>query len=341
MKVYFYLAICLIAVLLSQGNVLAAEAKPSFDCAKASTSVEKTICSSPNLSEKDKELSISYATDLGMLSDQGKELLRNGQRQWVKVLQKMCDDAVMRHEEYWPTSEQCIARKYDERLTQLKHAVEAYDGITIQRVDKFEARRSSENGEASGYDSGFVTTFISYPRIDAPTSSQQELWNKKMMSIANSYVGANPEGENTDYWSDYSILTASTTLISTEVNGGFYGHGTPHGNSDQRTIHWLIGEERELRVEDVFDMTKSWQSALITLCFNDLSKREKLSVKSPDKLGNMPLDIGRWKFEKDGLKIHFNPYEVGPYAAGSPEVLIPWEELSEYLVTNAPIPSHA
>jgi hypothetical protein len=54
-------------------------------------------------------------------------------------------------------------------------------------------------------------------------------------------------------------------------------------------------------------------------------------------LGDMPLDIGRWAFQKEGLRIQFNPYEVAAYAFGTPKVLIPWDVLRQYVVVDPPI----
>jgi uncharacterized protein len=348
----------LLTVLISASCYSAqAEDGPSFDCTKASNVVEKTICASSSLSQMDRKLSESYRASLVLLSEEGKVSFRNGRRQWIKVTREVCDRTPFPKLLYMPTTEQCLEKHYRERQKQLEDAVREYGGIKIRRVDRFEAHRSELKSEYSGVDVGFDTTYISFPQIDAPASSQQELWNKKMADMANSYVGMNSEGGDNDYDSEYSILSVSPKLISVDVTGGFYAHGTPHGHYISTTVNWLLREGREMQADDVFDKTKPWQEVVLKYCLEDLSKHEgywgnskksDVIIKLGDmplntythvifNLGDMPLNTIRWAFQKEGLRIQFNPYEVAPYVYGAPNVLIPWDMLRQYLVADPPI----
>lgn len=46
-----------------------------------------------------------------------------------------------------------------------------------------------------------------------------------------------------------------------------------------------------------------------------------------------------WNLLPDGLRINFDVYEVGPYAAGHQDILIPWEDLAPYLDPDGPVSS--
>ena len=97
-----------------------------------------------------------------------------------------------------------------------------------------------------------------------------------------------------------------------------------------------------MQADDVFDKTKPWQEVVLKYCLEDLSKHEGYwgNSKKSDviiKLGDMPLNTIRWAFQKEGLRIQFNPYEVAPYVYGAPNVLIPWDMLRQYLVADPPI----
>lgn len=72
-----YLAIIL-AVLLLTSSVQAA----SFDCKKASTAVEKAICSDSQLSKLDEELGKVYKSALSVIAE--KESLKAEQRKWIQ-----------------------------------------------------------------------------------------------------------------------------------------------------------------------------------------------------------------------------------------------------------------
>jgi hypothetical protein len=285
----------------------------------------------------DRKLSDSYRADLALLSADGKVSLQNGQRQWIKMTLEVCDRNLFPQLPSMPTTEQCIEKLYRARIEQLKDAIHDYGGIKIRRVDRFEAHRVHSENEFSCVNVGFYTREISYPQIDAPISSQQALWNKKMADMANSVVGMNQENEDNDYWSGYSILSVSPRFVSTEVTRSFYAHGAAHGQYDMSTVNWLLNEGREMRADDVFDKTKPWREVVLKYCLDDLSKHDEYWVKSPGNLGHIPLETSRWALQEEGLRIRFEPYEVAAYAYGSPVVVIPWDVLRQYVVENLPI----
>lgn len=76
---------------LAAGNVYAAEEiKPSFDCAKAKTRVEKLICSDAELAKLDREMSSEYRTLMSdkKLDGELKEILKNNQKKWLDSREK-------------------------------------------------------------------------------------------------------------------------------------------------------------------------------------------------------------------------------------------------------------
>ncbi|MGA7829641.1 MAG: DUF3298 domain-containing protein [Terracidiphilus sp.] len=332
----------LVTVLLTASCCNAQEmGDPSFNCIKASKVVEKTICASSTLSQMDRKLSDSYRESLALLSGEGKVSFQNGQRQWIKVTREVCDRTPFPKLPYMPTSEQCLEKHYRERLEQLKDAVHDYGGIRIRRVDTFEAHRSASKSEYSGVDVGFDTTYISYPQIDAPASDLEVLWNKKMADMANSVIEM--DAGDVDFSFGFSILSVSPRLISVDAGGGFYAHGAAHGHYSSTRVNWLLNKGRVMQADDIFDKTKPWQKAVLKYCFDDLSKNDDYWVnpKNNNKvvinLGDMPLETSRWAFQKDGLRIQFDPYEIAAYAFASPKVLIPWDVIRPYLVTDPPI----
>ncbi|WP_462322166.1 lysozyme inhibitor LprI family protein [Halochromatium sp.] len=77
-----------------------------FDCTKAKTGVEKTICADPALSELDDELTTSYRAALGKTIDAN--ALRASQRSWLEYRRDSCKTRV------------CLTSVYRDRLQQLK-----------------------------------------------------------------------------------------------------------------------------------------------------------------------------------------------------------------------------
>lgn len=88
----------------------AGSSRPSFDCAKAATSVERMICADPSLGEKDRQVSITYRTWIqrvksGDMIDPIDEIVAD-QKAWVQR-RNACQTAA------------CVSKAYDERIEEL------------------------------------------------------------------------------------------------------------------------------------------------------------------------------------------------------------------------------
>src|SRR5580704_12473470 len=82
-----FLSVC--AFVLVSPLARAAEGA-SFDCAKARSAVETTICADPALLAQDRALASAYRVAFEKLSPQGRAALLNGQRQWLAMIGTVC-----------------------------------------------------------------------------------------------------------------------------------------------------------------------------------------------------------------------------------------------------------
>jgi uncharacterized protein len=80
----------------------------SFDCSKASSSVEKMICNNVMLSELDEQLGKQYKEVLNNASDDNKILIKKEQKSWMKDEQKICK------------TNSCLEAAYTSRISALK-----------------------------------------------------------------------------------------------------------------------------------------------------------------------------------------------------------------------------
>jgi len=80
-----------------------------FDCSKATTSVEKLICSDETVSKLDDELAKVYRQALHDISD--KKELKSQQRTWGRKVRNSCKDIA------------CLKLKYDEKISALKGSI--------------------------------------------------------------------------------------------------------------------------------------------------------------------------------------------------------------------------
>lgn len=77
-----------------------------FDCAKAFTAVEKLICSNPQLSDQDEELSVAYREATSEARDSTSLVL--DQKRWLQIERGSCRD------------EKCLKKVYRERIGELR-----------------------------------------------------------------------------------------------------------------------------------------------------------------------------------------------------------------------------
>lgn len=97
--------IAIAAVLLSIATIAFADG-PAFNCAKASSRVEKMICADPTLSSADSVNVDMYKEALQTTDSPNR--IQQEQRQWLKV-RNACQTI------------DCIAKAYDTRYNQLQH----------------------------------------------------------------------------------------------------------------------------------------------------------------------------------------------------------------------------
>ena len=85
------------------------EAKPSFDCAKATTKVEKMICedSSGELQNLDRQISQSYQDTKAKLDKNAKKALLDSQKSWLKTRER-CE------------SKECLKESLQSRIKELQ-----------------------------------------------------------------------------------------------------------------------------------------------------------------------------------------------------------------------------
>lgn len=114
-------------VLLGWLALLPAAHSASFDCTKATISVEKTICGDDKLSQLDSDLAVAYKQALE--SSANKQVLIKEQRQWLHDIRDVCANAA------------CLTEVYTLRLREvprsadLRVAMAAHDTRRLRSAD--------------------------------------------------------------------------------------------------------------------------------------------------------------------------------------------------------------
>lgn len=117
----------------SSGSNIAAATSPSFDCRKATTPVEKLICTHPELSRLDVSLAETYKEAVS--KDRS---VRDDQRAWNREKNK-CADV------------DCLKNAYEDRISELTNFIVRYDRAALNQ-GQTSASASNDGGVRSGLD---------------------------------------------------------------------------------------------------------------------------------------------------------------------------------------------
>ena len=101
----------------------------SFDCMKATSAVERTICANPRLSRLDEELATAFRAMLGTVANP--DALRGRQRDWLRERDACADDA-------------CLERLYTRRVAGLRAGTQSIEATRASALGVYERRIDGE-----------------------------------------------------------------------------------------------------------------------------------------------------------------------------------------------------
>lgn len=312
----------LVAVCLAPAITLAA----SFDCSKAHSPLEVTVCADPKLSALDSAIAASYHSAMQRLSPAGQGLLRSGQRQWLTFVSQVCirpaaDD----------NAAACLAQSYHERLDDLAGAAVVAGPYVFSRSETYSASDHDESGRP-------YQIHISTLRIDQPSTPKTAQWNARMASKANAAAESGCDARHGDQVFDADVIYASLRAISVRITTGEYCHGTPHGHGGTNSVTDVTEPRiRPLETQDLFKPGSGWEVFLAQRSYQAIVSTAQGSNVDEQHVGTVAVDLRRWTLTQDGLLITFDPDGGLGYAQGATEVVISWRDLAAYLVPDAPV----
>lgn len=308
---------------------------PSFDCARAASAREKTICSDPALSALDGQLGRLYQEKQKLLSPQGASLLQDSERGWLRFIGVVCTSDGPKNK-LWLTQGFCLTRQYNDRIRELQQ-VEQVGPFVFNRVDIYTAQPS---GDETGSATGFYVQHVAYPQIDNPRSPEVRAWNQETVHSLSTDGDCGSGDDDVGYKVGY----ANTRFISVEWTDSIYCHGAAHGQWSITANNTVLSSGvRALTAEDLFGSGGAWISALknhfwaaLTKAGWNPPKNNQTEVKK--ELESVFVQTDRWLFTKDGLQVAFAAYEGGCYACTPQPATVPWSDLRPLLRKGAIAP---
>jgi len=201
-------------------------------------------------------------------------------------------------------------------------------GTTIDRVNEFIRSLASLQLDTSEekpkpQTSGPIPTLSTLEKaVRAILPTEEELKNLEIGHF-----------ESLTFKEDFQVMLNATEVFSMRMlHSEYTGGAHPNSSAGHATFDLKTGEE--LTLDDL--LNPGWRDALTDLAETRL--REQYELKEGDALNDEgPLFDNvfelndNWFLSPEGLGFSFDPYEIGPYAAGFIEPIIPYSKLKAWV----------
>lgn len=136
---------------------------------------------------------------------------------------------------------------------------------------------------------------------------------------------------------DYELTLYQHDLVSVYLMFNTYIAVSAHPFPSSQSLNFDLEEGRFLTLADLFEPNVDPLAVILPVVEPDLLARD---LGFTPGLAEGVLEAREhWNLLPEGLRINFDVYEVGPYAAGHQTVLIPWGDLVFDLNPDGPIRS--
>lgn len=175
---------------------------------------------------------------------------------------------------------------------------------------------------------------VYYPQIDgmANANAQQEV-NRKLKQL--SLVKPIPANQQLDYSynGDFSISFYKGNLVQFELSGYNFPFGAAHGMPTLIYAPVDLRTGEIYRLKDLFKPGSDYVKVLSEIIGEQIKNDPQYSYVFPDSYKgikpNQPFFV-----TEEALHVYFQPYDIGPYAAGFPTFTIPYKEIDPILNKN-------
>jgi len=118
-------------------------------------------------------------------------------------------------------------------------------------------------------------------------------------------------------------------FVSLQFEKYFYGMGAAHGFRTRHCFNYDVENQKIIALKDIFVEGVDYLKQISDYCVADLNRQLNTQDSSWVKEGASANEdnLKRFTITDNSLIIYFNDYQVACYAAGSPKVEIPFEDL--------------
>jgi uncharacterized protein len=301
----------------------------SFDCKKAASWVEKTVCSNPELSKLDDEMAKAYHDALASLSPEGQKETKEYQKQWLKAISPC---KARRKVKYFDNSAECLKVAYERRIRELQQILIKFPDRIFRNVYGMYLKTDDEDCPDE-----ITKKEQTYQQIENPRNENEKFWNTFIFKKASDDFKIDKNQSCDDTYEVYDVFFSNKRSISLQQVYYHYAHGAAHGSQNTTSFCWLLDAKRKLQASDLFDDKTGWRAKLVALVYPKL--KEELVANNvafkiePDDLMNIVTSADCWMILKDGLGIQFNEWSLGN-RIDPILITLDWKTIDPYISKN-------
>jgi serine/threonine protein kinase len=180
-----------------------------------------------------------------------------------------------------------------------------------------------------------------YPQIEGlQDTSIQDNFNNKVKALVTKNISETKEGSHSV---GFTIEHRSDHLLSVVFGAGIEWPGAAHGMQYNYSFMYDLRNNREVKLEDLFNAGVNHLRLLSGLCARDVMRQKKkngfdeIFEDSEAAAYDALKEDSTFYPAQAGLVIIFDPYQVGSYAEGFYVVTIPYSALEGAINPNGPL----
>ena len=190
-----------------------------------------------------------------------------------------------------------------------------------------------------------------YPVLLGDYGSAAREFNRRarafVMENVTPYLVSDPDPEKNSYphWKDveeyynvsHKVVYASDEVVSVLFYVDEYHWGAGHGMHQPVAFNFDLRTGREINLARIFKPGSDYLRRITSHCAADLLRQREAGhihgggYSRPEDLEPKAKNFDAWVVTPGGLVFIFEEYEVAPYADGEPKVLIPFDQLREFI----------
>jgi hypothetical protein len=132
-------------------------------------------------------------------------------------------------------------------------------------------------------------------------------------------------------------------IQSFTINESSYDSGAAHSSQSVFALNYSLSDGSLISLSNIFASGSNYLSLISNYTKSNLETQLSAGGNVADEdminsgAGPTASNFSQFLITDDGLEIIFNEYQVADYAAGQPEVTIPWSVLKPALDPNGPV----